>query len=225
MPYFMPSAEFPLRPRRRALPAGTQLWRVHRREYAAGRFNSRASDVLWGGGRFDGTPQCPYAYMYAAFGPATAVAETMLRGMPFLGRRPRILARCAVNGRRLSALTLAGDIELLALTTTPALAGVGQDEWLVHAEPMFYGQTRDWAHWMRDRTPWAHGLIWPSKRDLGQEAIMLFGDRCGPDLLALEPGLGLDLDDEPGRVWLNTLLADYRVHLNRPSSGQAGQAD
>jgi hypothetical protein len=54
---------------------------------------------------------------------------------------------------------------------------------------------------------------------------MLFGDRCGPDLLALEPGLGLDLDDEPGRVWLNTLLADYRVHLNRPSSGQAGQAD
>jgi hypothetical protein len=190
---------------------------VHRQGRPAGQFNTRGSDILWGGGRFDGSPECPYPCLYVAFGQATAVAETMLRSMPFVGRRPRILPRSAVRDRRLSALTLTKDIDLLTLSSTPALAGVGQDEWLVHAEPMFYAQTRDWAHWMHHRIPWAQGLIWPSKRDLGQEAIMLFGDRCQPGLLTLEPGLGLDLDDEPGRVWLNALLADYRVHLNRPS--------
>jgi hypothetical protein len=225
VPFAQPPADLVLRPRRQSLPAGTLLWRVHRRTHPAGEFNARGSDTLWGGGRFDGTTQCPYPYLYAAFAQATAVAETMLRSMPFVGRRPRILPRAAVQGRRLSALTLAADVDLLALTTTPALAGVGQDEWLVHAEPVFYAQTRDWAHWMRDRTPWAQGLIWPSKRDLGQEAIILFGDRCAPSLLSPAPAAGCDLDDEPGRVWLNALLADYRVHLNRPPPRQAGQAD
>jgi RES domain len=214
MPFAAPPEKFQLKPRKTLLPADTMLWRVHKRHRPAEQFNTKNSDMVWSGGRFDGTVQCSYPFMYAAFEETTAVAETLLRAMQFLGSRPRTLARPAVEGRRLSAVTLTSDVTLLSLTSTPALAGVAQDEWLVHAEPVFYAQTRDWAHWIRDHAPWAQGLIWPSKRDLGRDAVMLFGDRCD-DVLAPMPGRCIDLDDELGRMWLNTALADYRIYLHR----------
>lgn len=218
MPFAAPPEKFRLTPTRTRLPAGTELWRVHKRRRPAEQFNATDSDVIWGGGRFDGTERCSYPYLYAAFQQTTAVTEALLRSMQFDGGRSRTLSRTAVDGRRLSAVTLTGDVTLLSLTSTPALAGVAQDEWLVHAEPTFYGQTRDWAHWIRDRAPWAQGLIWPSKRDLGRDAVLLFGDRCG-DVLTPEPGRCIDLDDELGRIWLNTALADYRICVNRSRRG------
>jgi hypothetical protein len=222
MPFAGPPTTFRLYPRRWQLPAGTQLWRVHKRSRPAEQFNTRESDMFWGGGRFDGTPSCGYPFLYATFQETTALAESLLRAMAFAGSRARTLPRAAVEGRRLSGLALTSEITLLSLTSTPALAGVLQDEWLVHAEPAWYAQTRDWAHWIRDHVPWAQGLIWPSKRDLGQQAVMLFGDRCDDDLVLPVPGCRVDLDDEPGRAWLNATLADYRVHVHRSSRGTTG---
>src|ERR1022692_45657 len=219
MPFANPPSNCRLYPSELRLPAGTQMWRVHSRHRPAEQFSARESDVLWGGGRFDGTDRCSYPFLYAAFQQTTAGAETLLRSMPFVGSRPRTLQRKAIDDRRLSAVTLIAQVTLLSLTSTPHWAGVLQDEWLVHAEPTFYPQTRDWAHWIRERAAWAQGFIWPSKRDLGQQAIMLFGDRCHEVVRPVQ-GHFIDLDDEPGRVWLNTALADYRIYVSRSSRWQ-----
>lgn len=198
------------------LPAGTVLHRVHGRDRLAAGFNPAVADMHFGGGRFDPTIEDKYPYLYAASTERTALAEALLRSLPFNESGIRILPRAMVKGRRISAMVVAAEMRLLALLTTTHLAAVGQDEWLVHADPPEYGKTRRWAHWLRQQAPSAHGMIWPSKRDLGEKALILFGDRCQPDHLRPASLPSYDLDDRAGTEWLKDMLADYRVTIFPP---------
>ena len=106
-------------------------------------------------------------------------------------------------GRQISGLSLTRDLELVSLITGQDLAAVAQDHWLVTANGPQYAQTRGWAHWLRQQAPWAHGFIWPSLRDRGGLAVVLFGDRCAArfgdeyerTMLHEIPELAVDLDD------------------------------
>jgi hypothetical protein len=217
MPPDRPPRRYRGTPRRRVLPAGTQLHRVHQRKWTACAFAPVVADDHFGGGRFDPTAGDEYPYLYAAFAERTALAEVLLRGVSFDDRGARFLPRATVRDRQLSHVRLAADLTLLALTTTAELAAVSQDEWLVQAEPGDYGKTRRWGRWLRDQAPWAQGLIWPSKRDLGEQAVILFGDRCDPG--ALRPGEvpPVDLGSRPGTMRVNDLLADYHVTIRLPA--------
>jgi RES domain len=219
-----PPADYHGTPNRYLLRRGTCLWRVHCRAYPAWKFKSEPADEVFAGARFDATGSDPYPYWYAALTETTAAAETLLRDLPFDERGTRALPRKAVQDRTMSGLALTRNLQLVRLISGPDLAAVAQDHWLVTATGNEYAQTRAWAHWMRGRAPWAHGLIWSSLRDPAELAVVLFGDRCarafGTDyqasLLHEIPELATDLDDKSGAEWLNSLLEPYRVELPPP---------
>jgi hypothetical protein len=227
VPARRPPLDYHGTPCRRVLPAGTQLHRVHNRKYSIREFVPKdvLADPHWGGGRFDPTTEDAYPYWYAAFSRSTALAELLLRDIPFDEKGARLVPRAKVRYRRISTVGLANDLTLLALTTGTELAAVAQDEWLIHTGPEDYGKTRRWAHWLRRQAPWAQGLVWPSKRDVGEEAVILFGDRCRPDDLSPAPGLlpPVDLWTHKGGVWLNEVLDAYQAAVPLPSAKRVGK--
>ncbi|WP_222625235.1 RES family NAD+ phosphorylase [Streptomyces buecherae] len=197
------------------LGAGTLLYRVHAAHRVPDAFNPVPAHCLYGGGRFDSTACDRYGYLYAGLGAATAVCEALLRGIPFdSAGGPRLLPRVAVAGRNLSTLRLATDVTLVSLTTAEDLAAVHQDSWLVQTEAHEYPYTRDWAHWIRRHTaPWAQGLLWPSKREPGDRTVVLFEDRCPPNVLEAADTDPVDFGTPDGEAWLNSVLQPYRVQL------------
>ncbi|HEU5030426.1 MAG TPA: RES family NAD+ phosphorylase [Spirillospora sp.] len=198
------------------LEAGTRLWRVHRRTRAATDFKAVPSDGQFGGGRFDGTRDDPYPFWYAALHAETALLEALVRGIPFDHRGVRYLRRAALAELAISAVDVAADLKLISLLTTADLAASCQDEWLIHADPPQYPQTRRWGHWLRERAPWGQGLVWPSRRDIGRPTTLLFGDRVPAEALASVPEATVALDDAAGARWLNERLAPYRVQVKAP---------
>lgn len=217
MPSVPPPDSGQVFPHRAVLPSGLALWRVHRQGRPVTAFKPVGADPLFGGGRFDATSADDYPYLYAAPEPPTALLETMVRAVPFDEKGRRLVRRAAVKGMRISALRAARDLRLVALRTHVDLAAVCQDEWLVHADPPSYPQTRRWGHWLRAKAPWADGFIWPSRRDLGRESVVLFGDRCAAGELREVPGSALDLDDAAGARWLNKCLEPYRISVRPPA--------
>lgn len=216
MPPVPPPPSARVTPHRSVLSAGTLLWRAHKRIRPVTAFNPAGADPLFGGGRFDATTADSYPYLYAAPEQQTALLETLVRGIPFDEKGHRLIRRAAIKGVRITALRPARDLNLVALRTHADLAAVCQDEWLVHADPPSYPQTRHWGHWLRAQAPWANGFIWPSRRDLGNESLILFGDRCGERELRDVPGSAIDLDDADGAQWLNKRLASYRISVRPP---------
>jgi hypothetical protein len=216
MPLGPPPTTFKGTPNSWVMPAGTRLWRIHRDPYGPADFNKRPADRLFGGGRFDATADDVYPYLYAALADTTAVAETLLRDLPFQPGRKRTLPRKSLSGRHLSGLEATAPLTLLSLISGRDLAAVKQDTWLIHSQAHDYAFTRPWGHWLREQAGWAQGLVWSTRRDLGELSTVLFGDRCPPDVLRAVSPPGLTLDDAAGATELNTLLADYDVHVYPP---------
>ncbi|MEU6844297.1 RES family NAD+ phosphorylase [Streptomyces sp. NPDC046716] len=209
------------------LPPGTRLFRVHQRKYSAEEFNPTACDPHFGGSRFDATENDRYAYLYAAPRVETALAETVLRDLPFEDDgNPRVLPYKALVGRCVTELELVTEVRLLSLMDEPARVAVRQDAWLVHAEAPEYPFTRRWGHWIRSQASWAQGLVWPSKRDGPYPAIVLFADRLGQphpaEVLRRLPKPSIDLDDEAGVNWLDRTLYRYDVCVGAPPGAVAG---
>jgi RES domain len=217
VPSVPPPASGQALPQRTVVPAGTLLWRVHKQGRPVTTFNPAGADPLFGGGRFDATSVDTYPFLYAAAEQQTALLETLVRGIPFDNKGKRYIRRVAIKGTRITALRPSRDLTLVALRTHADLAAVCQDEWLVHADPPDYPQTRHWGHWLRAQAPWADGFIWPSRRDLGRESLILFGDRCDPWELEEVPGSAIDLDDRDGAQWLNQCLTAYRISIRPPA--------
>jgi hypothetical protein len=202
-----------------SVPAGTVLWRVHRRSRSSCQFKELKTDQVFGGGRFDSTENDLYGFLYAATDPDTALLETLVRGIPFDDDGWRRIRRVTVAKQRLSPLVTARDLTLVSLLTAADLAAVRQDEWLIQADPPAYPQTRRWGHWLRSQADWADGFVWPSRRNPGHQAFVLFHDRCHDDSLReTGPGRAIDLDDAAGAGWLNAQLASYRVWVSCPRS-------
>lgn len=218
MPFGPPPDTYLDEPNHYFLPEGSRLWRVHHQCRKSAEFNDMPADRHFGGGRFDATDDDPYPYLYAALTATTALAETLIRSLPFGHGQKRILPRKAVAGRRLCPLEITTGLALISLVTHADLAAVRQDEWLVQADPRDYAFTRRWAHWLHGQAPWAHGLIWSSRRDLGERSVILFGDRCPVGALGPVPSGCQDLDDIAGAAILNTMLAPYRVQIRPPRS-------
>ncbi|MDA3627824.1 RES family NAD+ phosphorylase [Saccharopolyspora oryzae] len=214
MPQASPPLQYAATPNRHAVPADTELFRIHERKRHAAEF--KPAHVSFGspGGRFDGTPDDPFSSYYAGLHTTTALAEVLLRNLGFDGDGQRLIRRQQIAGRRFSSVRTNRELTLVSLLTAPDLAAVAQDSWLVDAEGRdAYPHTRRWAAWIRSQAPWADGLIWPSKRDTGNPAVVLFGDRCADALEGAEPELQIDLDTPIGEAWLTRMLAPYRAAI------------
>ena len=213
------------------VPAGQLLWRIARHEQIrdASIFSSKQALAGWPtcaedleklGGRFDATEEAEFSYCYLALDDLTAVAETVLRDVAFTDQ-VRTVPRKQVRGRCLAVFEALKPLQLVALTTAAELARARQDTWLIHAGPTEYWRTRRWGHWLRQCSKDAHGLIWPSRRNPGGHAIMLFGDRCGTEAVATHPVFTRDLDGTGGETWLNNRLQE----LNTCVEGEPEEPD
>jgi hypothetical protein len=191
------------------LAAGTRVWRAHARRHQDSIFNPTPRDPQFTDGRFSGMAPDPFPYCYVGLDRATALMEKYARTIPYSDKGWRAVRRSALRGELLSEYELTHDLTVVGLRTQTELAAVCQDAWLLHAEGHDHAKTRRWGRWIREHTPAAQGLLWPSKRDVGGSAVVLFADRCPADPLRLVappvPLLG-EHEDE-----LNRLLEPYRV--------------
>lgn len=216
-----PPASYAQTPALTTLRAGTVLFRVHQKRFRAEAFNPVPSHRYYGGGRFDATDDDPYPYLYAGSTVDAAVAETLLRDLSPDDTGIRQLPRCKVAGRRISAIEVTADLELVSLRSGTDLGAVAQDTWLTMCDPRDYAQSRHWAHWIRTHAKSAAGYAWLSRREPEAAAYVLFGDRFSPSVITLTAhpdvpvGDEADFDTSRGRRALRNRLARYNVALSR----------
>lgn len=216
-----PPAGYAQAPTQATLSAGTVLFLVHNKRVPAAAFNPVPSHRYYGGGRFDATEDDPYPYLYAGSTVDVAVAETLLRDLSPDDTGIRQLSRSKVAGRRISAIEVTADLELVSLRSGTDLGAVAQDTWLTTCDPRDYAQSRHWAHWIRTHAKSAVGYVWLSRREPGAAAYVLFGDRFSPSVItqAVHPdvpaGDEADFDTPRGRRALRNRLTRYNVALSR----------
>ncbi|MDT0269003.1 RES family NAD+ phosphorylase [Streptomyces sp. DSM 44915] len=203
-----------LTPRLTTLTAGTALWRCHRTRYEATGFNPVAAHTHFGGNRFDGTTDDPYPYLYAAEGPATALAEVFLRSREFGPHGERLIPRAQADRYTVTRLVTTAPLELIQLVSEEDLAAIQQDVWLLEAEGAGSPQTRYWAQALRRDVRAAQGMVWQSRRRRSGLAYVLFGDRCAESALKADPMERHDLSTPAGRRWANQWLAPLRAAIH-----------
>lgn len=209
------------RPHWEVLPAGTQLWRMHSSRFAADQFKPfDPKDPS--PGRFHGTSEDPYPCLYAASDPETALAETLLRSHPYDPETGmRLILWAQVRGKSLNVVRTRCELKLVSLCSGAALAAVCQDNRLLENEgSKHYECTRLWAREIRAQAPEAMGMIWGSKRNPSQRALVLFGDRlddcAGGPLEALPYRSIPDLGSPDGIEEANQLLEPLRSAIKKP---------
>ncbi|WP_318202445.1 RES family NAD+ phosphorylase [Streptomyces sp. SCL15-4] len=206
------------RPHWELLPAGTRLWRMHRSGFAPVEFKPFDPDDP-APGRFHGTPEDPYSCLYAATDPETALAETLLRSVPYDAETGmRLVLWRQVQGRALNAVRTRCELKLVSLLSGAALAAVCQDNRLLENEGAeHYAHTRRWAREIRAQAPDAMGMIWDSRRNPSQRCVVLFGDRLGDGPLDALPYRSIpDLGSPAGIEETNQLLEPLRAAVRHP---------
>lgn len=212
MPDYPPPEACPGTPVTITLPAGTRLARVHSDAFAATAFNPTPAPTADRGGRFDSLDG-DYGYLYAGEDQHVAVAEALLRDVPFPEGGPRQLPFRAVRSKNLSWLETTGDLSLVSLRGAD-LGQVGQDVWLTKCEAAEYAQTRRWAAAIRRWVPDAAGFVWRSRRDEERLAYVFFDDRV-PGEPFVVVGDPLSVDKGAGLVRVRKVLLQHNVVLTR----------
>ncbi|MFD5621428.1 RES family NAD+ phosphorylase [Streptomyces yangpuensis] len=215
---FFPMIKDELNPNREVVPAGTELWRVHRSTYRPTQFNPVLADLHLGGGRFEGTVLDPYRSLYVADSALTAVAESVLRSAPWTGGRRRI-PYVGVRGRTLSVVRTTRELILVSLIDEKDLAAVHQTANLLDDERS-YPMARRWTSEIRAQAPDAMGLVWQSRRNRPRNSMVLFHDRfedCHCNALEVLPGRGIeDLGSPEGVEEVNRLLDPLLAEVSKP---------
>ncbi|MEU9700503.1 RES family NAD+ phosphorylase [Streptomyces sp. NPDC047981] len=215
---FFPMTGEELRPNFKVIPAGTELWRVHKSKYRPHQFNPLLADIHFDGGRFEGTPLDPYHSLYVADSALTAVAESMLRSVAWNGTK-RTIPYAAAHGRSLSVLRTTCELTVVSLIEEKDLAAVRRTADLLDDERS-YAKARRWASEIRAQAPEAMGLVWQSRRNRPENSYVLFHDRfagCHCGALEVVPERGFaDLGSPEGIEEVNRLLDPLAAEVSKP---------
>ena len=219
MPNIAPPSSFDGAPRQLILPAGTLLTRIHSAQFPVGAFNPTVAREQLRGGRFDSTPEDPYAFLYAAGDDPTAVAEALLRELPIDERGRRLLPRLRLGGLRIGWLRTTADLAITRLRSGRDLAAIGQDAWLTAGPASEYEMTRRWASAIRGWDKKAAGLTWRSRLEPDGTAYVLFSDRGAANALEEQqhgmplPAGERDISGGAARRYTEAILTEYRTVL------------
>jgi hypothetical protein len=135
--------------------------------------NHTAQPSRLSGGRFD-SDDGSYGYIYLGDSPATAIAETLCRGLPLTGPA-RLVPWTRVARRALTHLTVVRDVSVLALHG-PELPKVGALLSLTQCGAREYETTRTWATALRRWVPKAEGFAYRPGHDEDGLTWVLFVD-------------------------------------------------
>jgi hypothetical protein len=196
------------------VPSCQRLWRVHSMAITGVEFLHYWNRPANWNGRFDPTPEDDYPFMYLAATQRGALAETVLRDTPFSKDGLREIRIAEFEARHMSCLLAMRSIRLISLLSSEDLAHAWQDHWLIQADREEFDLTRKWATWFREKDPQAQGITWLSRRDLGVQLFLLFGDRCTSADLT-QDGPSIRLYDESATRWLVDLIDPLRFKLVR----------
>ena len=141
------------------LPSGTQLWRVHRADRDVSDYRKSGAHPYFGPGRFDAMPPDEFPFLYAADHDTTALAEVMLRDLPYDQVGDVLLPWAALQGLMLSCLEITAPLQLVSLVSAADLAAVAQDVRLVNNVGDDQAWSRHWTQWLRHTVPGAQA--WP----------------------------------------------------------------
>ncbi|WP_455424472.1 RES family NAD+ phosphorylase [Dryocola sp. LX212] len=174
------SREFPVPPRNLRVNttlwlAGTQIYRIHSKQFTAAQFNPGA-----GNARFSPLRN-GVSTLYGGVSTGVALMETLFHDLPVHTDGVSFDLRRAENAVH-SVLAPVSDLMLADLNPrTLRKIGVTRAE-LLDSSASQYPLTREYALAIYEAHPELHGLQW-SSRQHGGFAIMLFGDRVKHDLL------------------------------------------
>lgn len=212
--WYPPPARPPNDPVVSVIAAGSVLYRVHSASFRSTEFNPTDPDAseAGGGGRFDSLSGDP-PFLYAARSPVTAIAEALLRDIPFDDRGMRELPRAALERRCLSELVASEDLELVSLHGE-GLSRLGQDAWLTRCDAAEYPQCREWGSAIIGWFPQARGLEWRPRHDDDGLAVCLYESRAGG---RLEAGRSLNLWEGEGLALVRRVLLRFGVAPPRAS--------
>jgi hypothetical protein len=199
-----PDPPNPFTPLTFTLNTGSTLSRVHNNVFGPTEFNPGPN----GGARFSffGAPSVPV--LYAAETDEAAVAETLLRAIPAAGGD---LPRGHYEQAVMSKVVTRRDLKLASFLGTGLRAlGVVATQ-LTDTPDTRYPQTRKWAE--AAHAAGFDGIAWMSKRNNGDRAYMLFGDRVRASDLRVEPGSARILAAGPGQAWLVDLCVPLHIDV------------
>lgn len=165
----------------RSEPAST-WYRVHKFDGATGKYGPiDFNDTSLGNARFspliDPTTNKVVPTIYAAESPRGAIAEIVLHDVPTPSSGYiHDWERDRTSKLHVSAITLA-KLDLVNLTTTGLRAAGLKVSDLFDGNAPDYPRTRDWALYIWQNVPKAHGILWMSVRDNTSKVVVLFHDR------------------------------------------------
>lgn len=173
-----PIPSVPGRPQKYLLNAGTRLTRIHSIRFLAAAFNPTLAEVDSGGGRFDGTAEDPYGFLYAGGTDACAISEAVLRDYELNPAGGRLLPRILIQEKAISWIRPTLDLTLVKILDAQDFGALQlSPSWLSQSHSSDYPHTRRWCQAIRQWAGWAQGLVWTSKLNPPAQAFVFFDDR------------------------------------------------
>lgn len=186
MPCPLPPPGEALRPLLTTWPAGRVIHRLHDRQYPPEQFNPgvSATGTLQKPTRFapirdDAGVVVPYLYSGSTLD--CAIFETIFHDVP-LDLPDKFVDLTQFAGYGHSQLVARRDLVLVDLTTDGLSRLNVAKAALIDSMAADYPATARWAQALHHACSTADGLLWMSRRRDRDQALMLFGDRVGPDL-------------------------------------------
>lgn len=179
------------------VPAQTVLHRIHLRQFGPTQFNpidtgnARFSPIKDSAGHIIPT-------LYAGTTFHCAAMETLFHEVPYAPGF-KTYQRSLMAGNVHSRIVVGNDLTLVDLSSK-ALRQLGiERSYLIDTASGDYPYTRQWAEAIHAFAPHAQGLRWVSRQDDTAIAIVLFGDRIGPNDIALHSP-GRDVFQDPATI-------------------------
>ncbi|ENO3977011.1 RES family NAD+ phosphorylase [Aeromonas veronii] len=189
--------------------ANTLFWRVHPSKYAERTFNPGLGNARFS--PINDSSGAPIPTMYAGSHISVALMETVYHDVSF-GQGLKTYDRSRFGGLVISCITSTRPL-CLAKLFGPATRNYPLEHGgLTQSDALHYPSTREWARALHASGP-IDGLIWVSRQDSGQMALMLFGDRVSvSDLQIIQPSFPIT-EHPDASVLLEELAAEMRVIL------------
>lgn len=175
------------------IEVGRVLHRVHMSQFQSTAFNGTEN----GNARFSPIRNAKGEIIPTVYAGSTfdcAAMETVFHDVTY-EPVPKYFQKAKLIGHKYSNVLVVDELSVVDLSTKALRSLKITRNELIDTEKNMYPITRGWAEAIHAAVPGAQGLRWISRQDDTVEAVVLFGDRIGPNAL-VPHGRSLDLTND-----------------------------